>query len=329
MTERYSLVRDDIPNPSYPLAKWHLPGLMEIEWIAQYLDYLKKTFKYEPVSAVYGSPNIIWNCGRMATDDLSKNLPFALDRWKRSNMPVLFTFSNPLLVESEVHNPIGNHILHMANDVLGDLAGVIVSNDYLRDWIRKQFPSMKIECSMLKTVMDFPDTRTSDYYNSLTKDWDTAVIHVDDNLNLEMLDRIEDKEKFIILVNEPCVMNCPVRKDHVKTTAEDILEHGGRIVKSHKFWPNHENSVCYQKKYGDGKEALTRRCILYEDEIKSLYDLGFRTFKLQGRGGGADLTSYTFMALRERIFSEQARQVPELLYPITMYEEHYPDMRNF
>lgn len=324
--ERHSLSKETIRNPLYPDAKWHLPGLMEIEWISAWLDNLKTQYDYEPIGAVYGSPNVIWNCGRMVTDDLSRNLPFALERWRRSNTPVLFTFSNPLLNESEVANPVGNHILHMANDVLGSNAGVIVSSDHLRGWIRKQFPSMAIECSMLKTVMDHPDKRDADYYNSLMDSWDTAVIHVDDNLDLEMLAKIEQKDKYIILVNEPCVMNCPVRKGHVETTAEDILEHGGQIVKSKKYWPNNDNSVCFQKKYMSGEQGITRRCTLYDDEIKDLYDLGFRTFKLQGRGGGADLTSYTFIQLRERIFSEVARQSPELLYPVLMYEDHYPSI---
>ncbi len=185
---------------------------------------------------------------------------------------------------------------------------------------------MRIECSMIKTVMDQPQERTSDYYNSLLEDWDTAVIHVDDNLNLEMLNKIEQKNKYIILVNEPCVLNCPVRRDHLKTTSEDILEYGGTIVKSAPYWPNHENTVCYQKKYVDSSVPYTRRCILYDDEIKDLYDMGFRTFKLQGRGGGADLTSYTYMTLRDKVLSEGARQIPELLYPITVYEEDYPNI---
>lgn len=325
MKERLALKREDIPNPLFPKAKWHLPGLMEIEWIAQYLDFLKE-LNYEPISCVYGSPNIIWNCGRLATDELSKNLPFALDRWKRSDIPVMFTFSNPLLNESEVANPVGNHILHMANDILGDKSGAIVSSDLLRKWIRERFPSMRLECSMLKTVVERPEKRTAEYYNSLLDEWDSAVIHVDDNLDLEMLSRIEQKEKFIILVNEPCVLGCPVRKDHVLTTAEDILEHGGRVVKSAKYWPNREDTLCYQKNYNLKSKDYKRRCILFDDEIKDLYDLGFREFKLQGRGGGTDLTSYTFIALREKIFSEAARQIPELLYPITMYEERHPDL---
>ncbi len=108
-TDRTSLIKSEVPNPLWPDAKWHLPGLMEIEWMAKWLDALKNVYDYEPIGAVYGSPNIIWNSGRMVTDNLSRNLPFALDRWKRSGIKVLLTLSNPLLTESECGNPVSNH----------------------------------------------------------------------------------------------------------------------------------------------------------------------------------------------------------------------------
>ena len=45
------------------------------------------------------------------------------------------------------------------------------------------------------------------------KQIDKLLIHLDDNLNLNLLSQL-DPDKVEVLVNKPCIVNCPNRKNH-------------------------------------------------------------------------------------------------------------------
>ena len=53
-----------------------------------------------------------------------------------------------------------------------------------------------------------------DVYKKLAEEYDEVMVHPDDVLNYDLLEKIEDKERHILLVNEYCIRNCPLRAFH-------------------------------------------------------------------------------------------------------------------
>ena len=119
-------------------------------------------------------------------------------------------------------------------------------------------------------------------------------MHPDDVLNYDLLEKIEDKERHILLVNEYCIRHCPLRPYHYSSLSSLALDY--LSYDSSDFDKRQNKNGCK-----DMGTLLTHPkhsvLALTTEEIKRLRDMGFRHFKMQGRGH-ANGSSILFDLLR-------------------------------
>jgi hypothetical protein len=157
---------------------------------------------------------------------------------------------------------------------------VILASDVLRDHIRKEYPALKLVSSILKITSNGGKGKL-DAYKRLADEYDEVMVHPDDVLNYELLEKIEDKERHILLINEYCIRNCPIRAFHYKSLSESALS-----------FMSHDSSVFEKRQATNGCRSLYTLLTdehksvlaLNTPEIQRLRDMGFRHFKVQGRG---------------------------------------------
>lgn len=80
---------------------------------------------------------------------------------------------------------------------------VIVVNDSLAQWIRRDFPGYKVEASIIKNLNSYEKI-----YKAM-EIYDTVVLPTSLNENLDFLRDIEQKERITLFAYAGCGVNCP------------------------------------------------------------------------------------------------------------------------
>ncbi len=276
-------------------AKWDVSGLFVFDSnILSTIDRTKDRWNaILPIESVHGCLLYIpWNSGRLIS--IKK-----ISKWNKNDIESLYkeyndrditiynTFSNHLLNKSHLSNEDGNMILELLSQ--GNSNGIIVSSDLLSKYVKKNYPTLKQKSSIIKVSVEHPHERSTDIYLKLLDRYDTVVLHPDDNFNLDLMESLSSYgDRIEILVNEPCVVNCTIRKAHY-----DAVSKRGLSWQSKLSLDNDEN---YEWNFFNlteamdcgldiaDKKSITRRsCQNSDKEIKVMYDMGYRHFKLQGR----------------------------------------------
>ena len=82
---------------------------------------------------------------------------------------------------------------------------VIVTNNDLAQWIREDFPRYDIEASVIKNITTMQKLNDAlPYYN-------TVVLPMTANEDLEFLVRIKEKDRIRLFANGGCALTCPSR----------------------------------------------------------------------------------------------------------------------
>lgn len=260
-----------------PGASYSVPGLfLYADLIYRCLDQVEAKFGYRiPVKYLYGSPKVLWNCGRLVLTDnhyTNQEIYDELAGAVAHGITPLLTFSITDLSPADLEDPACNEVLAIADQVGG---GVIVSSPLLRDYIRQHYPHVEIHASVIMTA--FSETRDLAYYQRLDRDYDRYVVHPDDNFDLDLLAQLP-KERAEIILNERCVYQCPQRKTHYQTITQDqrtLLQGGGELTN----FLDHCAFVPDKKQWNNKTRNIS---LTVQDEVH-LRQMGFRTFKLQGR----------------------------------------------
>jgi len=175
-----------------------------------------------------------------------------------------------------------------------DSNAVAITCDILSDYIRDKYPNLRQKASIVKLASEMPKRRTFEYYESLFEKYDRIYLHPDDNLNLRLCEKIAESgkaDKYELLVNEKCTINCSIRKEHYDETSSAVIDgwHGMFNFTNVDFIhnPGHPNSICER-----WTKSELRSCVLSKAEFKQIYDLGFRNFKLQGRDAPWGFVNY-------------------------------------
>ena len=166
----------------------------------------------------------------------------------------------------------------------------------LFDHIRREHPALKLTASIVKATVE-DGKGNVDYYRNQVERFDTVMVHTDDNFDLDLLDKL-DREKMEILVNENCIRNCTVRGKHYSLMIKQQRS-GGPYV---------PQEGCRYAVVLGGKSLS---CNMTDEELKSVYDMGFRRFKLQGRADKAWPYLYDF----SRYLLEPTLTAPLTLMP--------------
>jgi hypothetical protein len=80
---------------------------------------------------------------------------------------------------------------------------VIVTNDDLARWIQQDFPNYHIDASVIKNI------KTHKKIDEALKLYDSIVLPMSLNEDLEFLEKIEEKDRITLFANGGCALTCP------------------------------------------------------------------------------------------------------------------------
>jgi hypothetical protein len=82
---------------------------------------------------------------------------------------------------------------------------IICTNDDLARWIREDFPDYRLDASVIKNI------KTHRKIEAAMELYDSVVLPMPVNEDLEFLGQIEDKDKITLFANAGCALTCPSR----------------------------------------------------------------------------------------------------------------------
>lgn len=272
-------------NPLWPKADWDVSGaFVNDRELLAFFDFCKEKLGYEPFHMVHGAPLCTWNSGRVLKQLLreAEELRAAGLEYEKRRIAVYLTFSNLLLKEEHLGDALCNAMCSFfSRHNPTERNGVIVGSDLLLNHLRDKFPQLRCISSILNIVQKNGKGKL-DVYRELAEKYDEVMVHPDDVLNDDLLEKLRDcPSRYILLINEYCIRNCPLRGFHYRSLSENALNFLG--YDGREFDKRQVTNGCREL----GKMLTTERygvLALNTPEIQRLYDMGFRHFKLQGRG---------------------------------------------
>ncbi len=273
-------------HPLWPHVLWDVSGAFARDaLLLHFHDYCRRHLGFAPYDCVHGSPLFSWNCGRVRADlQRSKaEIERACAAYVQRGISVDLTFTNVLLTEKDMTNPAGNSLLeYFSARSRGMHHAVIIGSEALYKHVRKNYPALRTVSSILRITCDGGRGR-ADAYRALAEKYDKVMIHPDDVVNYPLLEQLEDKDKYELIINEYCMRNCPMRPYHYTTLSHHALDYLGYDDSAFQRALSRNGCRNYPGMLGDPQVDVAA---LSTPEIQRLYDMGFRRFKLQGRGNG-------------------------------------------
>jgi hypothetical protein len=242
----------------------------------------KKFFEDIEVTVYDGFENCSWNGGRINRNgiELTEN---EINLYYNNNVNIALTFSNP---EIDLSDKIGNSLL---NKFHREGNKIILTNFELIKYVREKFPKYQIIFSI--TGLGHLSIPLSDsdlnFYKKLEKICDYIVPrmeHTFDNRFLELT-----QSKYEIMVNDTCIYNCHLYKEHFESIAKQnlIKQPWETLGFDHCFsveecWlkgfdPN-VGDIKTKEKYGNNYGMD-----LSVDQVINLKNRGIESFKITGR----------------------------------------------
>ena len=114
--------------------------------------------------------------------------------------------------------PMSNHFVERSEYELNHgllqkyhrpINSIIVTNDDLAKWIRKDFPDYRIDASVIKNI------KTHRKIDEAVELYDSVVLPMRINEDLEFLEKIEAKDKITLFANAGCALTCPSKLCYV------------------------------------------------------------------------------------------------------------------
>jgi len=279
-------------HPDWPEARFNVSGMFVFErLVVDVVTSVEATFDcHVPIEAMHGAPAVPWNAGRPSRVPFSlAGLQASLQRLHAKNIGCFPTFTNHLIDNKDLEDRTCGCILDCISQ-RADLNGVIVASELLSKHIAEKYPALRQVASVIKVTFDGGQGK-ADYYNELGKRFYRYVVHPDDCRDLKLLDQL-DRQKAEIIVNENCVANCPRRARHYTAYARWQRAAGSPEQQQIQQEVDQIVASCPSPAHLRQMPTRTRTCNLTRTEMKAVYDLGFRHFKIQGRADGPYIYSY-------------------------------------
>ncbi|SFB97788.1 hypothetical protein [Butyrivibrio sp. YAB3001] len=270
---------------------WHLPGFSVfrdlnstiIDLMREYQNCFYENYR---VGSVYGTfPGAIWNGGRTVLGFCPKNeIERTIKLFNSKHVPVRFTWTNPLIEEKHLNDTFCNMIMRIANNGENQ---VLVNTEVLEKYLRENYPNFKYISSTTKRITD-PEK----LHKELEKDYFMVVLDYDMNHNEEVLKSLQPvADRVEILVDEICFPNCPKRLEHYRDEALKQLE--CEVARPFPC-PNRQEKKTFE-------DCKNKPAFISREQMKDYINLGFRNFKLVGRGLPQNLVldSYMYYLVKE------------------------------
>lgn len=174
------------------------------------------------------------------------------------------TFTNMLAEPQHLEDEYVAQILSLAQRYSVE---AIVYSDALANRLKQDFG---IKC-VLSTTRGIDNPHE---FNELAKKYDYLVLNYNMNKDRSFIERIENRSKVEIMVNEYCRLNCPHREAHYLQNSEDQMNGVAR-----PFPCDHQDGGAFFEHRADHPVYLTT------DEVAQLNEeFGIEYFKIVGRG---------------------------------------------
>jgi len=300
-------------------SKWDVSGLFTLDNnIIPTVDRtLDRWGARLPIESVHGCPmHIPWNSGRVIS--ISNIVKWTMDdieslykEYNDRGISVYNTFSNHLLTKSHLEHKDANGMLELLT--VDNNNGIIIASDLLHKYVKSNYPNIKQKSSIIKITVEHPVSRTAEDYKRLLDVYDMVVLHPDDNFDIPLLEELSPyADRIEILVNEPCVVNCKIRKLHYTSVAQKGLSFKEELSVNNEDeheWNffNLTEAIDCGLDVANKPKINVRTCASSGTEVIEMYNMGYRHFKLQGR----DTHWYK---MRYDICSYMYEQ--EIIYPI-------------
>ena len=275
----------------YKNVEWSLPLLFQYEpiWTAIH-DRLKDYCIPIPKVNLFGSPSNVWAGGRVPAiyGDLKKNLLVNLFEYLRKhNATPSFTFTATDITKEDLKDKYANYILDIA---LENNSKFIVHSDLLKNHIKEKKADATVIASVIKSNFRFqgPDRienptieNESNYYNELLKEYDIVVVRPEYSKTtlVEHPEYIDDISRIEVLINQPCIYNCPKMPEHYK------------CIEKFKTNPNAENYFKCIRFNIPANIQYENTLAHSQKTVEMLVKNGIKRLKLQGRGSNIPVIS--------------------------------------
>ncbi|MCQ2789103.1 MAG: hypothetical protein MJ229_01870 [bacterium] len=209
-----------------------------------------------------------------------KNFEKLLAAYINLNANLRIDFSTPFTL-LKIENDITNYLLVLGEDYQADF---IISNNDAYDLIKREHKKLHCIASELIAVKKFQNPNNTenydiekeiDLYNELCEKYDAVILRPEFSKNylLDNLDKFKNISKLEIIVNNPCLENCP-----------QILDH---LIAKQQFYENREkmygNQYCYMEETEMPlKERLKNNNIHNIELIDKLVAAGIKRINLCG-----------------------------------------------
>ena len=304
----------EVLNKNCPDADWTIPTLFNHEQaLIGLVSEIRRSYGIRlPIRSVYGCYPVMWTGGKSnlrqytTIGNTRDSFEMNFDLYRMNHIDVDILFNNPLIEIEHLKDESCNYLLEVLTGQDNPNNGVIDANEHLSDYIRKKYPDLKQTVDIVKVELDNPTAegkkRTAEYYTELSKRFERVVIHPDDNFDKNLLEELsKDSDKYELLVNESCTTGCEARDLHYIDVGRYYLNNwkGGFHFGDFEAIDSKYNTpygICPAQRYHPNtnvevKKTEIRQNQLTQEELKEIYDMGFRHFKLHGR----DLTSAALM----------------------------------
>lgn len=273
------------------MIKFHIPDFYSFSKMNLRLISLIDEFKsyfYDNVSvgSIFGTfPNAIWNGGRVINDEkFDENcISKYIEIFNEKGVPLRFTFTNSRVGYDHLNDEYCNRILTLADNGVNE---IIVNNPILEEYLRRTYPNFKYILSTTAAI------RGVDEINKSCEKYDYVVLDYNDNKDIDILQGIENKDKVEILLNESCMPNCPIRKQHYSSISYSQLKN----YDADKLKCPYMMAAVYNKELGKYSPTIITEVELYEKYVS----MGFSNFKIQGRGDTQNRVLDSYMSYMVR-----------------------------
>lgn len=241
-------------------------------------DYFNKYFPNIPLSKVdsifgFVEPTTLYSGRPFLIRQISNN---DYEFLKKNKIGLRIPFTNHYVSEKEYkkYRPLFEKYHKEGNSL-------IITNDNFASWIRKDFPKYKIEASILKEIDSL------EKINKAFELYNTIVLPMNVNNNLELLKNIDQKNRITLFGNAGCALTCPDRicYDYISKRTK-ILGKTNLMVRSIYYY----FSFFVKRKWCMHKVRPRKLHGLKDFDIDKFYEMGFSRFKMlrehKGRNSG-------------------------------------------
>ena len=272
------LTREDMPE-----ARWTVGGALRYDRSLQAIArFLSSFLGVRTVSTVQAEVPCLWSLDwfvqrrPMPQDDYVA----ALEHYAHAGIGVTLVFDNPYLREEDLNDSYGLHLvreLHKHDRVR--LNAVSVASDALAARLRAEWPKLPLHAHVNRVVVE-KGKRTPAFYNKLAGQYARVCLHPADAVKPAVFSGIAEPARFDVVMNDPCLRTCPVRREHLQLLAAMRREpyKVDTMVRRSELL---ERAGCHKVDAAALRQKATNN--LSRAEAHALYAAGFRSFVIQSQ----------------------------------------------